>query len=111
VLSGGLLHNASFVNHFTRQYMTNDVAHSNLLPYFKNSQLVSQAIQHAYIDVSSNLNDQDHIGWCNVDVKVDFSKHFLFLLNIDQKNTVTGSVVSVLFLLNLLTLLTFFGFY
>jgi hypothetical protein len=68
-LSNGLLHNASYVNRFTRQTVAGELEHSSLLMYYNNSKLVEQAIEHAYID-SSSLNDQDHIGWCNVYVKV-----------------------------------------
>uniref|UniRef100_A0A914W7W1 Carboxylic ester hydrolase n=1 Tax=Plectus sambesii TaxID=2011161 RepID=A0A914W7W1_9BILA len=65
----GLLHSSDYVNRFTRQSSTSDLAHRPELQYYNNSQLVLPAIQRAYID-SINLTDQDHIGWCNENIQL-----------------------------------------
>ncbi len=69
MLTDGLLHNASYVNRFSRDTVTKGLEHSHYLMYYNNSQLVEQAIQSAYLS-NVTLDDQDHIGWCNLMVKV-----------------------------------------
>jgi hypothetical protein len=74
VLQRGLLHNASYVDRFTRQDVASELSHSNVIRYYKNSQLVEQAIQKEYVN-SLGMNENDHIGWCN-----DYVKVSLFLI-------------------------------
>ncbi len=69
---GGVLSNQSdqFLTQFTRQTDDQHIERTAYLGYFNNSQMVAQAMRNAYVD-SSNMADDDHVGWAKLLVQVN----------------------------------------